>query len=96
MRATSRRPPPKGLRDSHPDASASPLEEAIGREALERYEKALLQLRPEEREAIVARVELQQSYAEVAASLGTSSPDAARMMVARALVRVAEEMDHAR
>ena len=36
----------------------SPLEEAIGREAVERYEAALQRLKPEEREAIIARVEL--------------------------------------
>ncbi len=96
VRVSVRRPAPKELRDSHADRAASPLEETIGQEALERYEAALRRLRPEEREAIVARVELQQSYAEVAASLGKSSPDAARMTVARALVRVAEEMAHAR
>jgi DNA-directed RNA polymerase specialized sigma24 family protein len=38
--------------------NASPLEEVIGREAVDRYEAALALLRPEEREAIVARVEM--------------------------------------
>lgn len=95
MRGVARRPTPTELRESHPDSAASPLEEAIGSEALARYDAALLRLRPEEREAVVARVELQQSYAEVAATLGKSSPDAARMAVTRALVRVAQEMEHA-
>src|SRR5512141_3116541 len=36
----------------------SPLEDAIGREAFERYQAALMRLRPEEREAIIARVEM--------------------------------------
>lgn len=44
--------------DGHGDPSASPPEQAIGREALERYEAALERLRPEEREVIIARVEL--------------------------------------
>ena len=35
----------------------SPLEQAIGREMAERYERALAQLQPEERELIIARVE---------------------------------------
>ena len=50
-------------------------------------------LRPEEREVIIARVEMQQSYAQIAAAHGKASPDAARMAVTRALVRLAEEMD---
>jgi len=79
--------------DEHADSGASPLEEAIGREALERYENALQRLRPEEREVIIARVEMQQSYAQIAAAHGKASPDAARMAVTRALLRLAEEMD---
>ena len=69
-----------------------PLESAIGIEALERYEAALARLRPEEREAIVARVEMDGSYQEVAQALGKPSADAARMAVSRALLRLAEEM----
>ena len=42
---------------------------------------------------VIARVELQQSYAQIAAAYGKASPDAARMAVTRALVRLAEEMD---
>jgi RNA polymerase sigma factor (sigma-70 family) len=79
--------------DRFADPSASPLEEAIGTEALERYEAAMQRLRPEEREVIIARVELQQSYAQIAAAHGKASADAARMAVTRALVRLAEEMD---
>lgn len=95
VRRVGRYPPPAGIdeNDEHADRSASPLDEAIGREAVERYESALQRLRPEERELIIARVELQQSYAQIAASHGKNSPDAARMAVTRALVRLAEEMD---
>jgi RNA polymerase sigma-70 factor, ECF subfamily len=95
VRRVTRYPAPSGLEESdqHADPSASPLDEAIGREAVERYESALQRLRPEERELIIARVELQQSYAQIAASQGKASPDAARMAVTRALVRLAQEMD---
>jgi RNA polymerase sigma-70 factor (ECF subfamily) len=75
------------------DPGASPLEEVIGREAMDRYEMALQRLDPQEREAVIARVEMQQSYQQIAVALGKSSPDAARMTVTRALVRLAEEMD---
>jgi RNA polymerase sigma-70 factor, ECF subfamily len=74
------------------EAEGSPLEEAIGREAVERYEAALARLRPEEREAIVGRVEMEYSYAELAEMLGKPSPEAARKFARRALLRLAEEM----
>jgi RNA polymerase sigma-70 factor (ECF subfamily) len=95
VRRLNRNPAATGLDDSSPlpDPSASPLEEAIGTEALERYEAAMQRLKPEERDLIIARVEMQQSYQQIAAAHGKSSPDAARMAVTRALVRLAEEMD---
>ena len=73
-------------------ADGSPLEEAIGREAFERYQAALARLRPEEREAIIGRVEMDYSYQDLAAILGKPTPDAARKAAQRALLRLAEEM----
>jgi RNA polymerase sigma-70 factor (ECF subfamily) len=94
IRRTKRSPAATELDENASDHGASPLETAIGAEALERYEAALARLRPEEREAIVARVEMDGSYQQVAAALGKSSADAARMAVSRALLRLAEEMSH--
>ena len=74
------------------EAAGSPLEDAIGREAFERYEAALARLKPEEREAVIGRVEMDYSYAELADALGKPTPDAARKTAQRALVRLAEEM----
>jgi len=70
----------------------SPLEQLIGKRTLDRYEAALAALKPEEREAVIGRLELGMSYAELASALGKSSPDAARMAVSRALLKIAEEM----
>jgi len=56
------------------------------------YERAFACLEEQEREAIVARLELGLTYGEIAQSLGKPSPDAARMAVGRALVRLAREM----
>ena len=95
LRRAGRRPAPAELNSGHPDAAPSPLEQTIGREAVERYESALLRLKEEDRAAIVAKVELGGSYEELATSLGKPSPDAARMAVSRALVRLAEEMARA-
>jgi RNA polymerase sigma factor (sigma-70 family) len=92
LRRAHRRPAPSELDDRVPSTAASPLEDAIGQEALDRYEAALAQLRAEEREAIISRIELRQSYQEVALALGKATPDAARVAVNRALVRLAERM----
>jgi RNA polymerase sigma-70 factor (ECF subfamily) len=96
LRRTSRKPPPFPVDDRAPDEAPSPLEKVIGAQAQERYEAALQALREEERDLIVARIELGLSYAEIALHLGKPSPDAARMAVTRALVRLAEEMGHER
>jgi hypothetical protein len=50
---------------------------------------------PADREALIARIELQQSYEEVAIALGKPSPDAARMAVMRsvkALIKAMQEL----
>ena len=93
IRRAHRRPAPTGLDENVACPSPSPLEEAIGHDAIDRYEAALGQLRTEEREAVIARVELGLSYAEVAAAIGKPSPDAARVAVQRALVRLAKKMN---
>lgn len=74
------------------EAEGSPLEEAMGREAMERYEAALSRLTPDERETIIGRVEMEYSYAELAEMLGKPSADAARKAARRALLRLAGEM----
>jgi len=93
VRRVGRRPAVGELDEELMDRGVSPLDEAIGQEAAARYEAALQRLRPEERELIVARVEMGNGYEQIAAAHGKPSADAARMGVARALVRLAEEMD---
>jgi RNA polymerase sigma-70 factor, ECF subfamily len=94
-RQQSRRPGRDELpEDRIEDHAPSPLEAAIGKQALERYEAGLRRLKDEERESIVARVELGLSYQELAGVLGKASPDAARMCVSRALCRLAKEMEY--
>jgi len=91
-RRGARRGPAEPLGSVHPASDPSPLEEAIGQEALERYEAAMARLRPDDREAIIARIELGLPYPEVATALGKPSIPAAHMAVSRALVRLAQEM----
>src|SRR5688572_13746582 len=95
LRRKGRQPERTELDGLEVDRAEPPLEQAIGRDMVERYEGALARLKPEEREAIVARVELGFSYAELAEALGKPTADAARKTAERALVRLAEEMKDA-
>lgn len=92
LRWADRRPRAEELHEDLKDAGQSPLEAAVGAEAVERYEAALSRLTPGEREAIIARIELGLTYPELARALGKPTPDAARMAVARAMVRLGREM----
>jgi RNA polymerase sigma-70 factor (ECF subfamily) len=93
IRKVQARPVAEDAGSSLVDGAPTPLEQAIGSERLERYESALAQLQPAEREAIVARLELQQSYEEMAIALGKPSAGAARMAVMRAVRSLAKLMD---
>jgi RNA polymerase sigma-70 factor, ECF subfamily len=92
LRRAKRRPARGELDSQVDDHVRSPLEEAIGQEAIERYERALASLRPEERELVVARIELGYTNQEIAELLGKPTPNAARMAAARAIVRLVKEM----
>jgi RNA polymerase sigma-70 factor, ECF subfamily len=90
-----RRPTPAALSESLPAETASPLDIAIGRQGVERYEAALQRLRPADREAIIGRLELQHDYRELAGLLGKPNANAARVAVTRALARLMEQLDDA-
>jgi RNA polymerase sigma factor (sigma-70 family) len=74
------------------DPGPSPLERAIGHEALDRFERALGRLRPEDRDAVHLKIELDLPYEEIATALGKPTITATRMAVSRALARLAREM----
>lgn len=86
------RGPEAAIESNLPALDPSPLEVAIGSETLARYDAALRRLKPEDREAVILRVELCYDYVEIAGLLGKSSPAAARVAVSRALARLAREM----
>jgi RNA polymerase sigma-70 factor (ECF subfamily) len=92
LRRASRHPARVALDESFPDPGLSPLESAVGAEAVERYEAALQHLSERDRELVIARVEMGLTYAELAAATGKPSADAARMAVGRALLRLAEDL----
>jgi RNA polymerase sigma-70 factor (ECF subfamily) len=93
IRRLARRPGREPLTDDLAERTPSPLEQAIGRAAVDAYERALNTLNPEEREGVILRIEMGYTHRQVAEALGKPSADAARMLVARAMVRITEAMD---
>lgn len=92
IRKAVKRPVDNQPLEAHIDPGPSPLECAVGHEGVERYEAALAKLRPADREAIIARIEMQQSYEEIAIALQKPSADAARVSVSRAIKNLVRTM----
>ena len=94
LRRVARRPAEMSL-DADiqvPSGGRSPLDHAIDDQIWARYLSALKRLTPRERRLIVGRAELGYSFTQLAHIDGRASPDAARMALKRALVRLASEM----
>jgi DNA-directed RNA polymerase specialized sigma24 family protein len=88
---------------SHPEPSSeatvaelgpSALEELVGREALQTYEAVLRQLPAREQETVMLNVERGYTHAEVAEAIGSLTRGAARALAKRAILRMAEVMEH--
>jgi RNA polymerase sigma-70 factor (ECF subfamily) len=92
VRKAQARPQRADLTSQHAAGGPSPLEEAIGKDALEAYENALGRLDAADREAILARIELGLTYEQIAEASDRPSAEAARKAVSRALLRLATEM----
>ena len=92
IRRVSRRPAIESLDIDEPSNACSPLDAAIEHERRERYEAALERLTEADRALIVARMELGLTYEQMADAFQKPSWNAARMAVARALLRLAREL----
>jgi RNA polymerase sigma factor (sigma-70 family) len=93
LRRKGRQPHAADLVGTEMDTAESPLEHAIGREAVERYERALQRLSAQEQEAVIGKVEMGYTYEELAQALGKPTSEAARKAAHRALLRLAQEME---
>jgi RNA polymerase sigma factor (sigma-70 family) len=92
IRRVGRRPVAVELVEEPPADAPSPLEVTLQNESYDRYRTALERLASRDRELVVARIEAQWSFAEVAERFGMTTADAARMAVNRALKRLATEI----
>jgi RNA polymerase sigma-70 factor (ECF subfamily) len=92
IRRSTRKPPGVELGESHADPAESVTERVIGRETVERYEAALMELTEDQREAVMLRLEFGLSFPEIAEALGKPSANAARMLVVRGLVTLSDRL----
>jgi RNA polymerase sigma-70 factor (ECF subfamily) len=95
IRRVRTRGPVEPISSFEPLAEASPHDEAAAGEERERYRRALASLSEEERELVVARLQLGYSYEQLAFATRKPSPDAARMAFKRALLKLANAMNGA-
>lgn len=95
FRQIGRRGPHDPIDETRQGGDPSPLDVTIGRETEGRYRTALERLKHEDRQLIVARIELGYSFEQLALLSGRHRPDSARIALHRALVRLAEEMARA-
>jgi RNA polymerase sigma-70 factor (ECF subfamily) len=93
VRRIGRHPAPSELPQDIPSDFPSPHEEAVRAEHVDRYHRALAELSSRDRELVVARMEAQWTYDEIARRFGMPSGDAARMAVSRALKRLMERIE---
>lgn len=85
VRRRAVRPDTVPMAQSLPAQQSSLVEQAVGAEVLEAYERGLAKLPEDKRIAIIMRVEFGMSFEEIADELEMPSANAARMMVNRAL-----------
>jgi RNA polymerase sigma-70 factor (ECF subfamily) len=95
-RKAGRRPVLVQLNDQRTDGQPSPLDQAIGRDDMRRYEEALCRLPEDYATAIRLRLELQYSYGEMAAAMERPTENAVRLLLQRAMRRLAREMHEQR
>lgn len=78
--------------DARPHADLTPLESIVGSERLDRYDRALERLAPDEREAVIARIELCLDYEAIALEIDGATVEETRQLVTRAVTHLAERM----
>jgi len=92
VRKIGRHPASTELPDDMQSEEPSPEEYAVTGEAVSQYYDALGVLSPRDRQLVVARIEAQWTYDEIAKHFGMTTADAARMAVTRALARLLDSV----
>lgn len=74
------------------DMEASMMQQMIGDEAIQKYEKGLMALKQKAREAVILRIEFGYTFSEIAIATAMNSANSARMLVSRSLANMARYM----
>jgi RNA polymerase sigma-70 factor (ECF subfamily) len=91
-RRIARRPESVELNEEPPCERTGPLRFTLRQELRARYEQALHELRPKDRELVVARVEDERNVKDIASAFGLS-PAAGRMAINRAINRLMQKLN---
>ena len=92
LRRLGRRPAVVELPPDFASDEPSPLDQTLQNETYDHYREAINQLKPRERELVIARVEAQWNVAEIAEHFGFNTVDGARMAISRAVQRLGAVM----
>jgi RNA polymerase sigma factor (sigma-70 family) len=92
LRRVDRRPTLEALDDTLCDRGASPFHQAAESERQRRYKEALASLSPAEQTLIVGRIELGYTFEQLALVGGRATPEAARVALRRAILKMADIM----
>ncbi|MCA9727073.1 MAG: sigma-70 family RNA polymerase sigma factor, partial [Candidatus Eisenbacteria bacterium] len=88
--------PDREVAADHPDEAPTLLEQMIDRDVIDAYEAGLERLPERLQEAVILSLEFGISHRDLAEIIGCPSANAARMVVSRALVKLARAMDEER
>lgn len=92
LRRSRARPASETINPDQVDTGLSAVELAVGQQTVDAYEAALAKLPDEQRDAIIMRVEFGMTFPEIASELDRPSANSVRMLVSRALTKVASWM----
>lgn len=92
LRRVGRNPERVELPDELIDDRPAALAQSLGGGMVERYERALEALTPDQQQAVILRIEYGFSYPEIAQALGRRSGNSVRMQVSRSILRLVEVM----
>ncbi len=93
IRRSSRRGHQVPLDETLASPYSSVVEQVVGLDQMERYQRGLERLGEEQQHAVLLRVEFGYTYAQIAEAMAKPSADAARMVVARAFAQLARFID---
>jgi RNA polymerase sigma factor (sigma-70 family) len=93
LRTVQAHPNPEPIDSQHRTQGPSVIEDLIEAEDRARYRRALATLNDTDRELVVSRLDLTYNYEQIALMTKRATPNAARVAVRRALVKLAEAME---